>query len=228
MKALSLITTPLFLTLALMGMAQDAHAEAGDIALGARISTLGVGPEITIGASDSLNIRAAGHWGTYDTEGKSEDVDYDCDLNLLSGLVTAEWFPFSGRTFHFVAGALLNGNNIDASGEITPGLSYEIGGTLYTSSEIGSLKGDIDYNTFAPYLGIGWGNPVHQDSNWTFFIDLGVAYQGAADVSLKATGDLANDATFQSRLQQEEKDLEDDLDSYKYYPVVALGLTYKF
>ncbi len=223
MKTSSILVTPLFLVLLLISLNQDAHAEAGDIAIGAKISTLGVGPDLTIGVLDSLNIRAAGHWGSYEIDGEGDDVKYECDLNLLSGLITAEWFPFKGRSFHIVAGALLNGNNLDADAEIAPGLSYTIGGATYTSTAIGRLTGEIDYNTLAPYIGIGWGNPVHQDSNWTFFVDLGVAYQGAAEVSLEATGTEASNPIFQSRLQQEEDDLEDDLADYKYYPVISLA-----
>lgn len=69
---------------------------------------------------------------------------------------------------------------------------------------------------------------MHKDSNWTFFLDLGVAYQGAADVRPAASGAVAGDPEFQRNLQQEEEDLKDDLDRFTYYPVIALGLTYKF
>lgn len=228
MKTSPFLVTPLFLALSLISFGQDAHAESGNIALGAKISTLGVGPDLSIGILDSLNIRASGHWGTYSVDGESEDISYECDLNLLSGLVTAEWFPFDGRSFHIVGGVLINGNNLDTDTTLISGLSYEIGGTTYTADNIGTLTGEIDYNTLAPYIGIGWGNPLRKDSNWTFFVDLGVAYQGAADVELTATGVLATDPTFLSDLQQEEDDLEDDLENFKYYPVISLGVTYKF
>ncbi len=228
MKRLPLIVASLLLMFLVTSYTDNAQAESGDIALGAHISTLGVGPDLTIGLMDSLNLKAAGNWGSYDVDGESDDIDYDCDLELISGLVAAEWLPFSGRSFHIVAGALFNGNNLEASAEIRPGLSYDIGGTPYSSDQIGRLEGDIEYNSVAPYIGIGWGNPVHKDSTVSFFIDIGVVYQGAAEVSLDAYGTLANDPTFLSHLQQEEDDLEDDLDDFKYYPVISLGLTYKF
>ncbi len=228
MKTFPLAAMPLFMILILTAMAPAARAATGDIALGARISSLGIGPDLTIGLSHQLNIRVAGHWGSYDIDGTSEDIDYECDLELLSGLVSAEWFPLKGRSFHLVAGALFNGNNLEARGETSPYRSYTLGGTDYSGTDIGRLQGDIDYNLIAPYVGLGWGNPVHKDSNWTFFLDLGVAYQGAADVRLTASGAVASDPEFQRNLQQEEEDLEDDLDRFNYYPVVALGLTYKF
>lgn len=227
MKTLSLVFAPFFLVLMLFTFQADAQAETGDIALGAKISTLGVGPDLTIGLLDSLNIRAAGHWGSIDVDGDGEDISYDCDLELSSGLITAEWHPFNGD-FHIVAGAFINGNSFDASADIKANLSYTLGGFTYTASEIGSLEGEIDYDSVGPYVGIGWGNPVGKDSNFTYFIDLGIAYQGSGDVSLTATGTSANDPTFIARLQEEEDDLQDDLDDFKYYPVISMGLTYKF
>ncbi|MEN8257719.1 MAG: hypothetical protein ABFS09_07635 [Thermodesulfobacteriota bacterium] len=228
MKNIPLAIAPLFFLLILMSFNQDAQAETGDIALGAKISTLGVGPDITIGLLDSLNIRAAGHWGEIDVDGDGEEVDYDLDLDLRSGLVTAEWYPFSGRDFHIVAGAFINGNSFDGKADITLGFSYNIGGSTYTFSEIGSLDTEIDYNSVGPYFGFGWGNPVHKDSNLSYFMDFGIAYQGSPDVSLRATGTEATDPVFLSSLKEEEDELQDDLDDFKYYPVISLGLTYKF
>lgn len=227
MKTSSLFATGLTVCLSLVGLHQDAHAESGDIALGAKISTLGVGPDLTIGLLDSLNIRAAGHWGSIEIDGEGEDINYDCDLDLRSGLVTVEWFPLGG-SFHIVAGAFINGNSFDASGDLNIGADYKIGGYTYSYSEIGSLEGEIEYDSVGPYFGIGWGNPVSKDANFTYFIDLGIAYQGKPDVSLKATGTSANDPTFIARLQEEEDELQEDLDEWEYYPVISMGLTYKF
>ncbi len=227
MKTSPLLVTPLFLALSLLSFSTDAHAEAGDVALGAKVSTLGIGPDISIGILDSLNIRAAGHWGSIEVDGDGQDISYDCDLDLRSGLITAEWYPFNGD-FHIVAGAFINGNSFDASADLNVGESYTIGGQTFSYSEIGSLEGDIDYDSVGPYVGIGWGNPVGKDSNFTYFVDLGIAYQGSAEVSLKATGSSANDPTFVSRLKEEEKDLQEDLDDFEYYPVISMGLTYKF
>ena len=39
---------------------------------------------------------------------------------------------------------------------------------------------------------------------------------------------LASDPLFQQQLATEAQALEDDLEEFKYYPVVAVGLTYKF
>lgn len=229
-----------FFTLALLIVASTGHTEEnialntnpnasstfGNIALGARISTLGVGPELSVGLSDYWTVRGAAHWGSYSVEGDTDDMEYDCDLNLASGLATIEWNVFAGG-FHIDAGVLLNGNNIDASGKATNG-TITINDVDYTAEQAGTIKGGIDFNSVAPYLGLGWGNPVDADTTWTFFFNLGVIFQGSPDVSLSADGRLSTDATFLQNLQQEEQELQEDLDAFKYYPVIALGLTYKF
>lgn len=214
-----------FFTLALLIVASTAHAE-GNVALGARISTLGVGPEVSLGLSDDLTVRGAAHWGSYSVDGDTDDIEYDCDLNLASGLATVEWNVLAGG-FHIDAGMLFNGNNIDASAKATNG-TVTINDVDYNAGVVGTIKGEIDFKPVVPYLGLGWGNPVGADTTWTFFCNLGVVFQGSPDVSLSADGVLGTNATFLQNLQQEEQELQEDMDAFEYYPVIALGLTYKF
>ena len=122
---------------------------------------------------------------------------------------------------------MLNGNelNMKATGSNT---SYDIGDTTYTASEVGTLTGNVEFNSFAPYVGIDFGNSVTKSKEFGFMFDLGIAYQGSPDVSLSATGTLSNNATFKEELRKEEKALQDDLDNFTIYPVISLGVTYQF
>jgi len=108
------------------------------------------------------------------------------------------------------------------------GTTYDINGVSYSAAQVGNLRGNVDFNSIAPYLGIGWGNPFGSGGNWSFSCDLGVVFQGSPNVSLAADGQFADDPAFQANLEAERRDLEDELDSYKYYPVVSLGVTYRF
>lgn len=198
-----------------------------NLALGARISTLGIGPEISIGFSDYLTTRVSAHWGKFSVDGDTNDVKYDADMNLASGLATMEWNVFGGG-FHVDVGVIAHDNYVEATAKPIAG-TFTFNGVTYTTAQAGNVSGDVDFdNSVAPYLGIGWGNPVDEDTNWTFFVNLGVVFQGSPDVTLKATGTLANDPTFQQNLKLEEEELEDELKNFKYYPVVTLGMTYKF
>lgn len=215
------------LALATFGLASNVYAF--DVAVGAKISTLGIGVDFTTPLAEKLNLRAGIQMFEYDIDAESDGVDYDANLELFSGLMVADWHPFGG-VFKITGGVLLNDNKVSGTGEATPGTvsTFTINDTVYNAADVGKLEAEISYNTVAPYVGIGWGNPVSKDSNLTFFCDIGVAFMGSPDVDVKASGAIASNEIFMTNLEQERKDLEDDLDSYEYYPVVTLGLSYKF
>ena len=62
-----------------------------------------------------------------------------------------------------------------------------------------------------------------------FTLDVGVLMQGEPNVDFNSTGgDLSNDPTFQANLKQEEANAEDDIKGFTVYPVLALGVSYRF
>jgi len=89
------------------------------------------------------------------------------------------------------------------------------------------LKGDLDFDDIAPYVGLGYGRTFGEEAQWVFAFDLGVLFQ-TFDVSLSADGLLSQDPEFQSDLKQEEEDVDDELDIIKVYPVLAFGVGYRF
>jgi hypothetical protein len=201
-------------------------ADPADIALGVKASTLGLGAEATAGLLPALNLRAGVNAFSVDFEVNTSDIDYDLEADLLSFPVVLDLHPFKDSGFRFSAGVLINKNKADAEGASQS--SYTIGGTDYTAAELGTLTGKIDYNDLAPYVGIGWGNAVGKNKQWSFSCDFGVVFQGEPNIDLVANGTLASDPTFQTNLAKEKQELKDELDDYKYYPVISLGITYKF
>ncbi len=203
--------------------------QAGDmtgLGVGAKISTLGGGVEIAGTITDSLNLRLGLQGFSYDFDDTYSDIDYNADVDFFSGLLLADWFPFNNN-FRLSAGVAVNNNELTVTGEPRNG-TYNIGGVTYPSALVGALTGTIDFNTVAPYAGIGYGGAFSDTGNWSFSFDLGVLFQGSPNVSYSAAGPLAGNAIFQANLEQERKELEDDLDEYEYYPVLSLGVTYKF
>jgi hypothetical protein len=91
------------------------------------------------------------------------------------------------------------------------------------------MTAKLDFKTIAPYAGLGWGNGVGEDKKLGFTLDLGVAFQGSPEATLAATGGvLATDANFLANLEREERNLEDDIKSFKLFPVLTVGLSYRF
>ncbi len=219
-----------------VGVAVPAQAQLGEFAAGAKVGTLGLGVEMTAGITPYLNGRLGLNGFTISYEGEESGVDYDIDMDLFTVGLLLDYHPFEKSGWRATAGLMINQNGADMDGDLDDNEYYDIGDNAkdnrgYTGQEIGDLSGDLDFNDIAPYLGIGYGNAVDQEGNWQFSFDLGVLFQGSADLGYKAEGTTltGNDLdTFRNDLERERKDLEDDLDKFEFYPVIAVGVTYRF
>jgi hypothetical protein len=196
--------------------------------VGVKAGTLGAGLEIERALGDSFGARVGVNYFTYDYSGTEDDVSYNFDLNLQTVSLLLDWHPFKG-TFRLSGGLMINGNDIDSTADLVPTESYNIGDSTFTAADLGTLTGKFDFNNVAPYLGLGWNTSFGSDRRWAFLCDLGVLFQGSPNVDLTSTGGIqSNNPFFLSELAKEEQNLQDDLDEYKYYPVVAIGLSYVF
>ena len=78
--------------------------------------------------------------------------------------------------------------------------------------------------SFAPYLGVGYGNVWTRGVN--FYFDLGVMFQGTPEVSLSLSCAPSPSCTAaQGQVEAERQRVQDKVDKYKYYPVANIGLT---
>ncbi|KPK01080.1 MAG: hypothetical protein AMK71_06950, partial [Nitrospira bacterium SG8_35_4] len=136
-----------------------------------------------------------------------------------------DWHPFKG-SFRVSGGVLYNGNEIDADARSSA--TYEIGNTTYSASQVGKLTGEIDFNTIAPYAGIGWDTSFGKNKRFGLLADLGVMYQGSPEVDFTAHGPIATNQAFRNNLASEEKNIENEIDEYEYYPVISIGFAYRF
>ena len=106
------------------------------------------------------------------------------------------------------------------------GVDLDIGGVTYPSAGIGTLTSVTSFGSSAPYLGIGFDFTVAGKVGLNF--DLGVLWQGEPEVTLEASGLLAQDAGFLAMLEVERQQLEDEMSDFKAWPVISLGFVYKF
>jgi hypothetical protein len=225
MKVIHILSTFSFISLVNFASAQQAQPSA-DYHLGfrvaPRISTLGAGLEVAKGFTPNFGLRAGFNYFSYGYDATESDVSYKLDLELKSFGLFADWHPFKGA-FRLSGGLLINGNGL--SGSAKPTTLVEIGGTDY---DLTSVNLDISYNTLAPYLGLGWDTTFGDRDNWGFAFDLGLIYSGSAEAALTATGLGLSDATFEENRIKEQNELQSDLDSLKWWPVISAGLVYQF
>ena len=149
-------------------------------------------------------------------------------LKLQTVSLLGDWFPFANN-FRISAGAVLNGNKFRLKGLPTGG-NFTINGTTYPTSQVGSLDAAVDFNKAAPYFGIGYGRAMK--SGLSLIFDAGVMFQGSpkskVDVTCGPLAPPAQCAQAQSDTQAEQSRLDESLHSFKYYPVISLGLAYTF
>jgi hypothetical protein len=215
----------LLLILSLLFCCAVGCADSRGLAVSGKAGTLGLGGDLTAGITSNVNARVGINAGSLSFQGSPTDVEYDVDLDFLSFPAMVDWHVFDD-SFRISAGVLINENEIGLLA--TPTAPVQIGDNVYTPAEIGTLSGGVDFEPVAPYVGIGWGNALDPYKKWGFTCDFGVAYTHSPNVALAASGTGASDPTFQDDLAREVSDIEDKLSNYKFYPVISVGLFYRF
>lgn len=197
-----------------------ADVGATDMAVSAKLGTLGLGVEGSFGLTEKFNARLGLNKYDFDRSETIDDINYDLNLEWQSISMLADWHPF-GNAFRFTAGLMLNNNELNGSAAAT---TLDIGSGTYLNV---GLDATLDFDTTAPYLGVGWGNALAADRGWGFNVDVGIMYQGAGDVTLTPTGSGAG-LVSASDIAAEEQRFENDIKDFKYYPVFSFGVSYKF
>ncbi|MBD3618316.1 MAG: hypothetical protein HUJ28_02430 [Chromatiales bacterium] len=200
---------------ALALLAGAGQAFASDVALGIKGGTQGAGVELTKGLTEKLNLRLDLNGYSFDADETYDGNDYELDLDLRMYGLQLDWHPFGGG-FRMTAGVYNNGMELEGNttGDVT------IDGNTQSTT----LNAKVDFDSMAPYVGIGWGNAVSQDKRLGFNVNLGMVFTGSPNVTLSESGG----AFTAQELREEERRLEDEIDDFEYYPVANIGLSYRF
>jgi len=207
-----------------------AVVDAQGFAIAGRAGTLGIGAEAAVGIGPKLALRggigllplerdASSFW-----DAGGNDVELTIKLPEKWYNVGADLYLGGGRRIG--GGMLFKPDDPTLTGKLTGSASIEIGGTTYTASDVAQVVGSVDSKSQAPYAIIGFGR--HTQSGIGLFLDLGVAFLGDSPVTLTASGNptVINSGEFKSRLEQEERNLENDLPTWarKYWPILNIGI----
>ena len=204
-------------------------AQAREIAATVDLGTTGLGLHLSTPIAPQLNARVGLNYASYSYDANTSDVEYDFKLKLATVDALLDYHPWNGA-FRVSGGVVYNGNSIDANARPNGNGTYTINGRTYSAAAVGDLIGKIDFRKAAPYLGIGWGNAVAA-AGWGFGMDLGVTFQGSPKTRLASTGctapapictQIANDVAV------ENAKLADEVKDFKLYPVIRMGVSYRF
>jgi hypothetical protein len=200
------------------------QAEAADhVFAGARVSTLGVGGEFGVDLTSHWTVRALVNGYDWNYNTTSDDIRYDGKLKLASWGGQIDYRFVADGPLYVTAGLYSNDNKIHATAR--PTSTTDIGGIPFTPEQIGTLTARGKFSDTAPYLGLGARWPI---GPMQINLEAGAYFQGKSRVTLTSDGTYADNPTYQDALEQERKDLQGDMDDFKTYPVVALGLRYTF
>lgn len=210
-------------------VAATAHAQQPQ--LHGEIGTTGVGFHATVPLRDNLNMRLGLGYLGYAYQGSTNDMDYRLKLKANTYDALLDWYPSSDSAFRLTAGLAYNGNKVEARGEPNADGNFMLGGNTYDAASAGDVKGKVSFNKIAPYLGVGWGRGTQKEKGWSFSTDVGVLFQGSARTSLSSSGCSAGPGVcgqLNADLARESRDLRKEANHFKLYPVLRVGISYKF
>ncbi|MEX2401648.1 MAG: hypothetical protein WD423_12815 [Rhodothermales bacterium] len=202
---------------------RPAPLHAQDLAVGIRAGSMGPGVELTGALSNKINLRAGANAYSYS---RSDDIDdeeirirADSDLSLGSARALVDFFPVR-RGVRLTAGLVYNNNHVTST--ILPLESYTLNEKEFAPEKIGSLTAEVSHKaSINPYVGVGFGNSVRPGGKLAFVFDLGILYTDSPAVSMEGTGMIAPTAG-------EAAELEENLSGIVLYPLVSVGVSYKF
>lgn len=203
----------------------------GQAAIEAHAGLQGMGLGIVAKISDRANFRLGGNYLNTRVTITESDVEYKARQEWRNAPLLIDFFPSAGGSFRLTGGVLFNGNKFSVESRPNSFGFLDLNNRTYSSTQVPSVTGTVKFNTVAPYLGVGWGNPVAAGRNWGFLVDLGLTYQGRAKASLSAqcgAVSAALCAQVVSDANAEAEALQRDLKDYRWLPFVQVAVTKRF
>lgn len=208
-------------------------------AVSAEIGTLGYGANIAWSLNETTELQAG--WAGGDVSDIKDDFDVDDveyeikDADFSNPYLGVQMRP-AANWFTVGAGIIVPDNDLDveARGE---GDIFEIDDESYIASDVGTLAGTVEHrNDLAPYLTVGFRPNI--SDRWGVFGEIGAAYMGKTDATVRAVGNGAErvryvdgdriDTVSRDEVAKiAERELEDD-NLLEWFPIVKLGATYRF
>ncbi len=232
-------------------MKQTPKRSALGVLVDVNAGTQGIGLSLGYEFNEHLKLRLRGAYLSYShdedwgngakgitTQGK---MDFD-GSNI--GLIL-DYHPFAGH-FHVSGGLNFADTKLKLDAQLNQaygaGISegtYEFGGITYRATgSSGNVHGKYSWNTVQPYLGIGWSSDGDGDRSLYFSIDLGVNFMGNGSLSVGSSSNIetwngtswqkASSADLEHSVREEGKDFFKIADDLFVYPVLQIGVGYRF
>ncbi len=209
------------------------------IALGVKLSPLGVGAEVATPLARSFNLRGAANFVNIGYGFSEDGANYEGEMHFRSGQAMLDWFPFHGA-FHISPGVLIYRSQLFAAASVPAGAQFELGDNGFTSSPADPVHGSATLTfgrSLMPQIMMGWGNLLPRSGRrWSVPFEVGAAYMGHNLVQLNLQGTACvqygclstSDPTIQQSIQAEQATFNEDLKRAQVYPILSTGFAYRF
>jgi len=187
-------------------------------------STRGVGLDVGIGLSQKFQFRLGGTYFQFDQDfqfdfdGQPFDVSADVDMRSLQLL--ADYHPFNGSSFRLTGGLAYHINErYSMQGAYAGDEVFSLGEIVIEGDDVGTLGIDVAYERLAPYAALGFGRAV-PTGRVNFSFELGSYYNSSPDVTINATKMLSGTSS-------QSAQMEENMQDYRFYPVMMFRLGFK-
>lgn len=227
--------------------APSAPAPFSRIAFGGGISAMGVHLEAAVNANRYMNIRGVGNIFKYSLDNlDTNGMTLNGKLNLATGGLSVDVYPWPNHGFRLSPGVLFyNQNTAHADVTVDAGTSFSLNDYTYYASKTNPVTGygNLGLNTNNPAFTMttGWGNIIsRRGGHWSFPFEIGAAFMGTPAIDFALNGgqvcdangqncvNVATDPDVQSNLQAQIAKYKNDVDPFRYYPILSFGVAYNF
>lgn len=192
---------------------------------GATISTNGWGGEVKYVFNKRFTVRTG-----YETLKLSENIDYSQDdidfetsLDYKTGSIFVLGDFFYTRNLYLSGGVMFNSFSPVITGYATSDLQY--GDITIPASMVGDFTFTVTPELkISPYASVGVRCFFGKKKSVLWTTEVGCFYMGAPQVEIEASGLAAPTA---DPTHGQKENLESQIEQYKFYPVVKMGLTLK-
>lgn len=210
---------------AAIALAPAAQAQS----LTARAGSNGLGDEIGVGLGSMFGVRAYLLSGALSRDEIRSSIRPEGTLKLGTGSLLMDVHPFSG-SFRLSAGAVINNNWLDANSR-ADGSTIDVNGLRYPANALGTLQAGVRWDRTNPYLGLGWGGAPQVSPGFFFSAELGALFMRSTATLTGTCGPVLSAAAcmqLPSDIRAEEPSFRDEINKYKLYPVLSIGVGYRF
>lgn len=223
------------------------------LAFGGGMSLMGVNLQAATNVNRYLNLRGTGNFFNYTANDISTNgFSLNGTVNMATGGVSLDLYPFPAHGFRLSPGALLyNKNEISAIGSPTPGTSITLNSQNFYADSVNPINAsaNLGLNTRqkAFTMTTGWGNmiPRKRGGHLSFPFELGAAFTGVPTLAMTLSGDactnqadvaingpscvnMATNAQAQADLAAQLAKWKNDLNPLQVYPIFSFGIAYDF